>query len=192
MNAAKRQNTWVNVPNLISLFRIVLIGIYLYFFYGKGARDRTIAMGIVLLAGLSDGLDGWIARKWNLQSKVGAALDPLADKLMSITVFLTFVHAGYIPLWFFLGILVKELVLIAGGIWLYFTGRHASIPSNLFGKAATGMFYLAIILLLFPVPALLIRLVFLLVLLLNWIALGSYLQRAWQLLQKENPPPANQ
>lgn len=180
-----QKKSWVNPPNLISIFRILLIGVYLYYFYGKGPNDRTISMGIVLLAGFSDWLDGWIARRWGLTSKVGAALDPLADKLMSTVVFLTFVHAKYIPLWFFIGMLIKELIMIAGGIWLYFSGRHASIPSNIFGKVATGVFYLAILLLLFPVPEVTVWFVFLLVLLLNWLALISYFQRTRIMLQEE-------
>lgn len=181
----ERKKSWVNAPNLISIFRILLIAAYLFFFYRGGPNDRLIAMGIVLLAGFSDWLDGVIARRFDLTSKVGAALDPLADKLMSTVVFLTFVHVGYIPWWFFVGILLKELIMIAGGLWLYFSGRHASIPSNIFGKVATGVFYLAILLLLFPVPNLWVRIVFLLVLVLHWIALFSYLQRTLHMLQNE-------
>lgn len=181
----KRNASWVNVPNLISIFRILLIGVYLYFFYGTGPHHRMIAIGIVLLAGVSDWLDGTIARRYQLSTRVGAALDPLADKLMSTVVFLTFVHAGWIPLWFFIGMLIKELILVFGGLWLYFSGRHAAIPSNIFGKVATGVFYLAMILLLLPVPDALIRVAFLLVLILHWLALFSYLQRTWKLLRAE-------
>lgn len=91
---------------------------------------RLISGIIVLIAGFSDWLDGWIARTFDMKTKVGAALDPLADKLMSLTVLLTLVQVRIIPLWFFLGLLLKEALLIAGGLWLYFRGIHESIPSQ--------------------------------------------------------------
>ena len=173
-----------NLPNLISVFRILLIGVYLYFFYGEGENARTIAGFIVLLAGFSDWLDGFIARKYNLTSKVGAALDPLADKLMSLTVLLTLVHIGVIPLWFFAGILVKELVLIAGGIWLYFKGIHETIPSNRYGKIATLFFYVAVILWIAGASQWMLQVAFGIVLLLNIIALIGYVERAVPLVEE--------
>lgn len=168
-----------NLPNLISIFRILLIGAYLYVFYGDMPNAKWYAGLIVLLAGFSDWLDGYIARKYDLTSKVGAALDPLADKLMSLTVLLTLVHIRVIPLWFFIGILAKELLLIVGGIWLYFKGKHESIPSNRYGKIATLFFYVAVILWMVKAPGIFLQLAFGIVLILNWIALTGYLRRAW-------------
>lgn len=170
---------WKHLPNLISGFRICLIPVYLYFFYLPEGSGRWIAGWIVLLAGLSDWLDGTIARRYELTSKVGAALDPLADKLMSLTVFLTLAHVKLLPIWFFIGMLAKEAVMLLGGTVLYFRGSHQSIPSNVYGKVATILFYIAILLLLFRVPRIALTVAFGLTFALNWLALFVYVRRAW-------------
>ena len=181
-----KKETAFNIPNLISIFRILLIGAYLYFFYGSMDHARLISGIIVLIAGFSDWLDGWIARTFDMKTKVGAALDPLADKLMSLTVLLTLVQVRIIPLWFFLGLLLKEALLIAGGLWLYFRGIHESIPSNRYGKLATIFFYIAIVLLILDVAPAILHLAFAIVLLLNWIALLTYIKRAYPYIQNRN------
>lgn len=110
-------------------------------------------MLIFAVAGVTDVLDGYIARKYNLVTDLGTVLDPLADKLMLIAVLSCFTIKGYIPTWIIGVVLVKELSMIAGGIYLYFNKEQIVIPANKFGKLATVFFYAAIILITFNVKA---------------------------------------
>ena len=96
----------MNIPNMLTMLRIVLVPVYLYCFYTI-KEDRLFYAGIVfIIAGISDLLDGYIARKFDLKTKVGAALDPLADKLMTFAVLISFTTAGLIPFWV---LLIMEL-----------------------------------------------------------------------------------
>jgi cardiolipin synthase (CMP-forming) len=100
---------------------------------------------IFLLAGISDVLDGYIARKYDLITKWGIVLDPLADKLMLLTVLSCLVIKNYISLWILIIVAVKEIFMIASGTFLY--KKNTVIPSNIFGKISTFLFYLSIFIL---------------------------------------------
>jgi CDP-diacylglycerol--glycerol-3-phosphate 3-phosphatidyltransferase len=84
------ENIW-NVPNILTIFRIALIPVYIVF-YRKG--DYYVALTVFLVASLTDFLDGKIARKHHLVTSFGKLADPLADKLMCITVLLSFTFSG--------------------------------------------------------------------------------------------------
>lgn len=103
-------------------------------------------MSIFLLAGATDLLDGYIARKYNLITQIGTLMDPLADKLMIITVLVCFALKAYIPFWIAAIVIIKEAAMILGSIHLYYSKHNIVIPANHFGKAATAAFYLAVIL----------------------------------------------
>lgn len=92
------------------------------------------ALVVFLAACITDLLDGHIARKYNLKTNEGALLDPLADKLMAIFTIIAFTVTGVVPLFILIIILVKELLMIGGGIFLYF--RDIVAPANMFGKIA--------------------------------------------------------
>lgn len=98
-----------------------------------------------LIAGLTDVLDGYIARKKNLVTKWGIVLDPLADKLMLLTVLTCLTINDIIPLWIIIIVSIKELAMIIAGAILY--NKDFIIPSNIFGKMATLMFYISIFIL---------------------------------------------
>jgi cardiolipin synthase len=92
------------------------------------------ALIVFLAACLTDQLDGYIARKHNLKTDEGALLDPLADKLMAIFTVLSFTVTGVLPVYIIIILLVKELMMIGGGIFLYF--KNIVMPANIFGKIA--------------------------------------------------------
>lgn len=92
------------------------------------------ALVVFLVACITDLLDGYIARKYDLKTNEGALLDPLADKLMAIFVVTAFTVTGVLPLFIIIVLLVKELLMIGGGIFLYF--RDIVAPANVFGKIA--------------------------------------------------------
>jgi cardiolipin synthase len=103
------------LPNAISLLRIALVApILLLIIDGR----YGIALAIFLVAGFSDGVDGYLAKRYDWHTRIGALLDPIADKLLVASTFLVLVYTAHIPLW--LGVLVVfRDVVIVGGATLY-------------------------------------------------------------------------
>lgn len=126
----------VNVPNALSIFRMCLVPCFVVTFFSGGKYATLYAAGIYALAGVTDVLDGIIARKFNLITKLGKILDPLADKMMTITVFVCITIRGIIPWWVILLLFAKDLLLVIGGAKLY---REISsvFAANFMGKATT-------------------------------------------------------
>jgi len=126
----------MNVPNILSLFRMALVPCFIFTFFSGHPKAMLYSAGIYALAGLTDVLDGIIARKFNLITKLGKILDPLADKMMTITVFVCITIRGIIPWWMILLIFAKDLLLVIGSAKLY---REISsvFAANWIGKATT-------------------------------------------------------
>lgn len=132
------------VPNLITTMRFFLVPIYIAVFYSSMENSLLYATLIFALAGITDVVDGHIARKYNLITKLGTVLDPLADKSMQLAVLITFALEGYIPLWAIIIIGIKEILMILGGLVLYYGKNDIAIPANKYGKFATVIFYITI------------------------------------------------
>ncbi|BBI36197.1 CDP-diacylglycerol--glycerol-3-phosphate 3-phosphatidyltransferase [Cohnella abietis] len=133
----------MNVPNMLTMSRFVLIPLFLFFYF----NDQTItALSIVLVAGLTDFLDGYIARKSGQVTVTGSMLDPLADKLMMLAVVVALLIKSVLPLSAFLVMAFRELVMIIGSAIYHFRGLK-TVPANLFGKVTTILYYVAILLL---------------------------------------------
>ena len=110
-------------------------------------------------------------------SKLGAALDPLADKLMTFAVLISFTSANLIPPWVLLILGMKEVLMILGGIILYLFKEKRVLPSNKYGKIATVSFYAAILSIIFKIPSpTLIKLLILTTVILNLLAFTNYLK----------------
>ena len=129
----------LNVPNTLTLARFLMIPLYLVLFT-KG--HKYWALFTFLLAGLTDILDGWIARRYNLITDVGKLMDPLADKLMGITVMFSMaVGTEQIPAvmpWVVLIVILgKELLMMLGG--LFMLGKQIVVYSKPIGKAAQAL-----------------------------------------------------
>ncbi|MEA1974533.1 MAG: CDP-diacylglycerol--glycerol-3-phosphate 3-phosphatidyltransferase [Bacillota bacterium] len=136
----------MNLPNKLLVFRIFLAPLFIYTYL---MVDKWLALSVFILAGITDVLDGYIARKYDMITKLGTVIDPLADKLMLISVLSVFTYLDIIPI-FILGIIIlKECILIIGAIYIYLRKGNLVIPANKFGKAATVIFYLAIIIISF-------------------------------------------
>lgn len=165
----------MNIPNMLTTLRIFLVPVYLYFFYSGYENNILFAGLIFILAGITDILDGYIARKYDLGTKLGAILDPFADKLMIFTILITFATSGIIPMWILVALSIKEIALIiGGGILFLFKGKQV-LPSNKFGKVATTSFYAATLSVVFKLPELISTGLFILTVLFNFIAFINYL-----------------
>ena len=120
-----------NIPNILSVIRLMLIPVTVLFIVND---DMTWALVLFLIACITDLVDGYVARKYNLITKLGIWLDPLADKLMAIGVIVSFVICEIIPFWVIIVLLSKELIMILGGYFIIKNGF--TTPSNKFGKIA--------------------------------------------------------
>lgn len=106
------------------------------------------AFGVVVAAGVTDVLDGYIARKRGQITAVGAMLDPLADKLMLGTVVLSLLLTDHIPLAAAVLMFIRDLGMIAGSAVFHFSGRK-TVPANWMGKLTTVLYYFAILFIFF-------------------------------------------
>ena len=149
-----------HIPNILSAFRIVLVGVVAWLFLtSKIAHPQNYwwALGVYVLAFLTDVLDGFLARTFNWITPVGKLLDPLADKLMAVTALVVILiakaRAGEdygIYLALFVLVAVKEGLRLAGG--LFMLRRRKVAYSDWYGKTATGLFAFGIVLTLLSFP----------------------------------------
>ena len=131
----------LTIPNILSLIRVCLIPLFVWLYL---AQDDVLATAIVLLlSGLTDALDGFIARHFNMISDFGKALDPFADKLMVLSALVCHGLSGVIPLSAIVIVGIKELIMIVGGFCLLNSGMV--VYSNYLGKTATVFFVCAMV-----------------------------------------------
>ena len=128
------------VPNALTILRFILIPFILISLINN---DYISAFVLLTLSGLTDVLDGTIARKFNLITNFGKLMDPLADKLTQLTVLTTLAIKGIIPIWMIVILAIKECVMIAGASFLY--GKELVVSSKWYGKVATVLFYVAMV-----------------------------------------------
>jgi CDP-diacylglycerol--glycerol-3-phosphate 3-phosphatidyltransferase len=130
------------VPNIISIFRICLVPVFIIVYFSGDEDSNIYAVLIYALAAFSDFLDGFIARRYKVSSNMGKFLDPLGDKLMTISVMVCITIDGLIPLWAVLLVALKELLMATGGLVLHKKAHVELPPSNIIGKASTVVFFL--------------------------------------------------
>ncbi|MFY9177889.1 MAG: CDP-diacylglycerol--glycerol-3-phosphate 3-phosphatidyltransferase [Caldicoprobacterales bacterium] len=142
----------MNIPNILTTIRFCLVGVFIYVF-NNPAIENNLKWGIIIfvVAGITDVLDGYIARKYDMITKWGKLMDPLADKLMLIVVLISLYTVNIVPLIVIIIVLAKELLMVLGAIFLY-KNRQTVVQSNIVGKAASAAFYVAIIALVFELP----------------------------------------
>jgi cardiolipin synthase len=135
----------MNWPNLITLGRMFLIPIYIVILPNISISNKHIfSLCIIGLGALLDILDGYIARKYNLITDIGTVLDPLADKLLLVTVGIGLWLNNKLPFWLVIFIIVREGIMIIGGLINYLYTKIV-IPANILGKINTGYVYVLIV-----------------------------------------------
>lgn len=117
------------IPNLITLVRLALVPVMAW---TLAAHHHGIAATVFLLIALSDWLDGFIARRLRLTSRVGAALDPVADKLSIVVATLILAMQHLLPLWLAIAIIARDVIIVAGaGIYRAIVGSIEFTPTRL-------------------------------------------------------------
>lgn len=133
-----------HIPNILSIIRILLVGVFICLFFLDYPRNLPYALLVFILAGVTDVVDGFLARKFNWISNLGKVLDPLADKLMQCTVLICMLIKSLIPAWLVIPFILKEVLMLLGGLFI-FRKRSVLVVSNVYGKATVVVFYIAII-----------------------------------------------
>ncbi len=136
------------VPNILSAVRIGLVGLFAALFFSDGRSGVVYAFVVFVISGITDVVDGAVARHFGCISKVGIVLDPMADKLMQCTVLFCTSMKGMTPWWIFAFYMIKEGMMAAGALFI-FKRRREVYGSKIFGKISTVLFYaiIAVILL---------------------------------------------
>jgi len=134
----------VTIPNIISFIRLIIAPIVLWLLIQK---NYSLALILFIIAGVSDLIDGYIARKWNQRSTLGAYLDPLADKLLVVLCVGYFVVIGDAPWWWLAIIFLRDTLLAVGVLLLKNLHAPVEIFPTQFGKWATAFNMVAIVVL---------------------------------------------
>lgn len=124
----------MNLPNTLSLFRVFLVTPFLIAVIYK---SYTLALVLFLLAGVSDFLDGFLARRLNQKSMLGAFLDPLGDKLLTTVAFVSLAFEGLLPAWLAVLVVAKDVYVALGSGVAYLGGNITTFPPAFWGKLST-------------------------------------------------------
>lgn len=133
----------MTIPNILTVIRLLMVGVFYWLFH---SNEWIWACIVFVLAGITDLLDGYIARKYNMISNFGKLMDPLADKLMVLTAIFCLWSVHLVPTAVIVIIAVKELAMIAGASFI-FGKRKKVVYANWVGKIATACTFAAIVLL---------------------------------------------
>ena len=122
-----------NVPNFLSFLRIALVPVFLWFLLEE---MFVSAITVLAIAGLTDFLDGYVARKLNQTTKLGKLLDPVADRLYIFATLLALSATGYVPWWLAGLVILRDLLMLISLPVLASVG-HRTLPVHYLGKAST-------------------------------------------------------
>jgi len=124
----------MNLPNSLTILRILLIPVFIGFLLYE---RYEYSLAVLLLAGLTDGLDGTIARVANQRTRLGAYLDPVADKLLLTSGFVTLSVLHLVPSWIAIVVVSRDMILMTGTLLARLTESQLDISPTLLGKGTT-------------------------------------------------------
>ena len=136
----------MNLPNKITMFRILLAFVFMVLLFLKSLASSVLALVVFIAAAFTDYLDGYLAKKYNMITSFGMIMDPVADKVLTLSAFLAFVEMKLVPAWIVVIIIMRELIIT--GIRLMALKRGEVLHAGLGGKHKTvsQMFSIFIIL----------------------------------------------
>ena len=145
----------MNLPNKLTVMRVILIPFFvaaLLYDNGSSQTMRIVANVIFIVASLTDLFDGKIARKYNLVTNFGKFMDPLADKLLVCSALICLIQLGQLPAWVVIIIISREFII--SGFRLVAADNGIVIAASYWGKFKTTFQMIAVILMIFNIPAL--------------------------------------
>ena len=138
----------MNIPNALTIVRIILIPVFVVFLMIKVPHGDLVAAIIFAVAALTDSLDGYLARKWQQVTALGIILDPLADKLLITAALISLVELGRIPGWIAIVIIGREFAVT--GLRIVQAEAGHLIPASKLGKLKTATQIVAVFMVILP------------------------------------------
>ncbi len=123
-----------DIPNLISILRIFLSIPVVWMLL---EQQFGVALVLFLVAGISDGLDGFLAKRYGWQSQLGGLLDPLADKVLLVSSYLSLALIGVVPVWLVLLVILRDLVIVTGALVYHFRVTELEAEPSMISKTNT-------------------------------------------------------
>ena len=145
----------MNLPNKLTLLRVVLIPVFVVLLLLEGGQNDTLRIAALIVfcfASFTDFLDGQIARRNNLVTNFGKFMDPLADKLLVCSALICMIELGQLPSWYVLTVIAREFII--SGFRLVAADNGIVIAASWWGKFKTTFQMLTVILLILNIPAL--------------------------------------
>jgi len=124
----------VNIPNSLTLGRIVLVPLIVWLII---THQMQAAFVLFLLAGLSDAADGYLAKRFGWHSELGAYLDPIADKALLVSIYVTLGFAGHLPAWLVIAVVSRDILIVGAVVLSWMLSRPLRMKPLLVSKANT-------------------------------------------------------
>jgi cardiolipin synthase len=124
----------INIPNFITLARILSVPVIFYLLISEQSQ---LAFYVFVCAGLSDAVDGYLAKRFNWASELGAYLDPLADKLLIVSIYIALAVRNELPLWLVLAVVSRDILIVAAVLLSWLMDRPVRIKPLAISKANT-------------------------------------------------------
>ena len=124
----------MNIPNIITLGRIMLVPIIVWAIVSS---QMEVAFAVFLIAGISDAVDGFLAKRFNMTSELGALLDPLADKALLVSIFVALGIWGAVPRWIVILVVSRDLMIVAAVIVSWLVGKPIPMKPLMVSKLNT-------------------------------------------------------
>ena len=138
-----KKREWLNLPNGLTCARIALAFALLAVYFSSPSGRQLPSLCFLLAAGLTDCLDGFFARRLGQVTALGKVIDPIADKLMSVSALLCLTRSGVLPPFVLPVILAREVYMAAGAAVCL--KHRLEVSADIYGKVATALFYPAVL-----------------------------------------------
>lgn len=125
----------MTIPNLITIARLLMVPLVVVMI---GAGQWVAAFAIFVLAGVSDAVDGFIARRWNMRSQLGAHLDPLADKALLVSIYIALAIHGVLPGWVAIVVVSRDIMIVSAMVLSMLLGKPLEVRPLIVSKLNTG------------------------------------------------------
>ena len=135
----------MNLPNILTLTRVLLIPFFVIFIINKNFEWALFTFAI---AGITDGIDGLIARITHQRTELGAYLDPIADKLLLSAAFISLAIIEFIPSWLVVIVITRDVIILVGFLVMWLTSYHPEINPSFLSKMTTALQIITILLVL--------------------------------------------
>ncbi len=135
----------MNLPNILTLTRVLLIPFFVIFIINKNFQWAFFTFAV---AGITDGVDGLIARITHQRTELGAYLDPIADKLLLSSAFISLAIIEFIPSWLVVIVITRDVIILVGFLVMWLTNYHPEINPSLLSKMTTAFQIITILLVL--------------------------------------------